>query len=369
MKIPLLDLRVQYHSIKDEIDGAVFEVLESGAFILGEKVARFEEDLSKYCQTKFAVGVASGTDALYLALMACEIGVGDEVITTPFTFAAAGEVISLLGAKPVFVDIDPKTYNIDPAKIEERITANTRAVIPVHLYGQPAAMDPIMELARAYNLRIIEDCAQAVGAEHKGKRAGSIGDAGCLSFFPAKNLGAYGDAGAVVTNDEELAEKVRMLRVHGSKKRYVHTIIGTNSRLDALQAAILIVKLKYLDRWIEARREVAGAYNELLNRFGVVTPYEDEGIRHVYNQYTIRVKERERVREYLSSKGISTAIHYPSSLHLQEAFSYVGYKEGDFPLSEEAAREVLSLPIYPELESEQIEFVARVVGEAVEVDK
>lgn len=365
MKIPLLDLKAQYYSIKDEIDKAVFEVLESGGFILGERVAQFEGELAKYCQAQSAIGVASGTDALYLALMACGIGAGDEVITTPFTFAATAEVITLAGARPVFVDIDPKTYNIDPARIEECITANTKAIIPVHLYGQPAAMDEILELARTYNLRVIEDCAQAIGAEYKGKRVGSIADLGCLSFFPAKNLGAYGDAGAVVTNDEELAETIRMLRVHGSREKYIHKLIGTNSRLDTLQAAILKVKLNHLDLWIEARREIARAYNDLLGSSGVIIPYEEREVRHVYNQYTIRVKRREGVMAHLSSKGVASAIHYPIPLHLQEAFRYLGYKEGDLPLSEEVSLEVLSLPIYPELRGDQIEFVAEVIGKAL----
>ncbi|HAV42490.1 TPA: hypothetical protein DCX15_00535 [bacterium] len=366
MRVPLLDLKAQYHMIKGEIDQAIFEVIESGIFILGEEVDQFEKELAMYCATRFAVGLSSGTDALYLSLMALGIGPGDEVITTPFTFIATAEVIILLGARPVFVDIDRRTYNIDPSRIEERITTNTKAIIPVHLYGQPADMDPIIELAKEYNLRVIEDAAQAIGAEYKGQKVGSIGDIGCLSFFPAKNLGAYGDGGAVVTNDEELAEKIRMLRVHGSKERYVHTLIGTNSRLDTLQAAILRVKLKYLDGWIAARRRVVKTYNELLRNTGVITPYEEEDIYHVYNQYTIQVKERERVREYLSSKGIATAIHYPQPLHLQKAFLDLGYREGDFSISEEASREVLSLPIYPELKNEEIECVVEAIKEGIQ---
>jgi len=358
MKVQLVDLVAQYKSIKAEIDEALQRVVSSGRFILGEEVERFEEEMASYIGTKYAVGCASGTDALQLALMAYGIGPGDEVITTPFTFVATAEVIVLLGAKPVYVDIDPKTYLIDPNRIEAAITDKTRAIIPVHLYGQCADMDAINQIARKHDLKVIEDSAQAIGALYKGRKACAMGDVGCLSFFPAKNLGAYGDGGMVLTNDEDLAAKIKMLRVHGSKGKYNHVLLGVNSRLDAIQAAILRVKLKYIDQWNRARREKAALYTRLLKDTEVITPYTEAYNEHIYHQYSIRVKNRDGLRKYLTEKGIATAIHYPIPLHLQPAFASLGYKKGDFPIAEEVSSQVLSLPMYPELPEEHINYVA-----------
>jgi len=363
MNIPLVDLKAQYASIKEEIDGAIQRVLQNGQFILGSEVKAFEEEIAAYCGTKYAVGVASGTDALHLALLACGIKAGDEVITPPFTFIATAESIAKCGAKPVFVDIDPKTYNIDPAKIEPKITQRTKAILPVHLYGQPAAMERILELSRKHNLKVIEDCAQSLGAEYKGKKVGSLGDAGCLSFFPSKNLGAYGDGGMVVTDDTRIAETVRVLRVHGSKAPYQHVMHGLNSRLDALQAAILRVKLKHLDRWNELRCSKATLYTGLLGHVdGIEPPHFEKNCKSSCNYYTIRLKDsrlnRGELRKHLESKDVQTAVYYPLSLHLQEVYKYLGYKPGDFPESERSQEQVLSLPMYPELSEEQIVEVA-----------
>jgi len=365
MAIPLVDLTAQYESIKEDIDAAVHRVLRQGQFILGPDVQAFEEEIAAYCGTRFAVGVASGTDALHLTLLACGIEPGHEVITTPFTFIATAEAIANCGAIPVFVDIEPRTYNIEPTQIKSRITSKTKAIIPVHLYGQPVAMDPIMELGKKYNLKIIEDCAQALGAEYKGRKVGSLGNAGCLSFFPAKNLGAYGDGGMVITNDHKIAETVNMLRKHGAKASYYHQIPGFNSRLDTLQAAILRVKLKRLDRWNELRRSRAFLYNQLLSQIdSVEPPYVEEHHKHSYNYYTVRVKnsrlDRSELGKHLESRGIQTAVYYPLSLHLQEVYKPLCYKQGDFPQSEQAQQQVLSLPMYPELGDQQIE---EVVGE------
>jgi dTDP-4-amino-4,6-dideoxygalactose transaminase len=364
MKIPLVDLKAQYGSIKTEIDNAIRSVIGNTQFILGPEVAAFESEIATYCETKFAVGVASGTDALLLALLACNIQPGDEVITTPFTFIATAEVITQCGALPVFVDIDPKTYNIDPTKIELKVTKKTRAIIPVHLYGQPADMDPILELGKKYNLKVIEDCAQALGAKYKGKKVGSLGDAGCLSFFPSKVLGAYGDGGMVVTNNPEIAEKVAMLRNHGCQQKYYHFMPGFNSRLDEFQAAILRVKLRHLDEWIELRRQKVSVYSRLFDQIdGVQPPYAAPDSHHVFNYYTIRLQNgklnRDKLQPYLHSQGIATAIYYPLSLHLQQVYKSLGHKPGDFPESEKAQEEVLSLPIYPELGDDEIE---RIVG-------
>jgi len=361
MQVPLLDLKAQYATIKDEIKAAINEVLESQYFILGPKVEQFEEKIAEYCNTKYAIGVASGTDALLISLMVLDVGHGDEVITTPYTFFATAGSISRLGAKPVFVDIDPKTYNINPGLIEEKITDKTKAIIPVHLYGQCAEMDTILEIAEKHGLYVIEDAAQAIGAKYKERKAGSMGDMGCLSFFPSKNLGGYGDGGMVVTNNSELAEKVRVLRVHGAKPKYHHSMVGLNSRLDAIQAAVLLVKLKYLDDWSEARRENAEVYNHLFAETDVVTPYVEDYNEHIYNQYIIRVKDRDRVRDYLKEQDIGTSIYYPVSLHLQECYADLGYKEGDLPESEKAAKETLALPIYPELTPEQQEYVVEAI--------
>jgi dTDP-4-amino-4,6-dideoxygalactose transaminase len=383
VKTPLVDLKAQYDTIKEEIDAAIHRVVRSGQFILGSEVKAFEDEMAAYCGTRYAVGVASGTDALHLALLACGIKAGDEVITTPFTFIATAESIAKCGAKPVFVDIDPKTYNIDPEKIEqylqssqitspqspdsplperERTKLRVKAILPVHLYGQPAAMERILELARKHNLKVIEDCAQALGAEYKGKKVGSLGDAGCLSFFPSKVLGAYGDGGMVVTSNPEIAETVRILRVHGSNTTYQHVMHGFNSRLDALQAAILRVKLEHLDRWNELRRSKAALYTRLLRRVdGIEPPYFEENCKSSCNYYTVRIKHsrlgRDGLRKHLESKGIQTMVYYPLSLHLQEVYKYLKHKSGDFRQSEQVQGQVLTLPMYPELSEEQIEEV------------
>jgi len=370
MTIPLVDLKAQYASIKEELDAAIHRVVQSGQFILGSEVKAFEDEIAAYCGTKYGIGVASGTDALHLALLACDIKAGDEVITTPFTFIATAESIAKCGATPVFVDIDPKTYNIDPGKIEPEITQRTKAILPVHLYGQPAAMEHILDIARRHNLKVIEDCAQALGGEYKGKKVGSLGDIGCLSFFPSKVLGAYGDGGMVVTSDPKVAETVKILRVHGSKTTYQHVMPGFNSRLDALQAAILRVKLRHLNDWIAKRHQKASLYSELLSRIeGIESPYVAPGSSHIFNYYTIRVRNsrrnRSELREYLNSQGIATAIYYPLSLHLQEIYKYLGHRPGGFLESEQAQQEVLSLPLYPELEAEQIEKVVMTIGQGL----
>jgi dTDP-4-amino-4,6-dideoxygalactose transaminase len=362
MPIPLTDLKAQYSSIKAEIDAAIQRVIQQGQYILGPEVEAFEQEMASYCGTRFAVGVASGTDALQLALLACGVRAGDEIITTPFTFIATAEAITQCGATPAFADIDLRTYNIDPAQIEPKITTKTRAIIPVHLYGQPADMEPILQLAKKYNLKVVEDCAQAVGAEYKGKKVGSLAHAGCLSFFPAKNLGAYGDGGMVVTNNAEIAEVAGMLRKHGSRVSYYHLLPGFNSRLDTLQAAILRVKLKHLEDWNRLRREKASLYTQLLSQIdGIEPPYlEDYNISSA-NYYTIRLKDprmkRNDLGKYLEAKGIETAVYYPLSLHLQQVYSTSGYKLGDFPESELAQEQVLSLPMFPELSRGQIEEV------------
>jgi len=361
MQIALLDLKGQYAAIKDEIRTAIDEVLESQYFILGPKVQQLESEIAQYCNAKHAIGVASGSDALLLSLMAIGVGHGDEVITSPYTFFATAGSISRLGAKPVFVDIDPKTYNINPQLVEEEITDRTKAVIPVHLYGQCADMEPILEIAEKHNLKVIEDAAQAIGAEYKGRKAGSVGDLGCLSFFPSKNLGGYGDGGMVVTNDEELAEKIRVLRVHGSKPKYYHSTIGCNSRLDALQAAVLSVKIKYLHGWSKKRSENAWLYEQLFQGMDIATPYVEPHNAHVYNQYTIRVKERDDLRAHLKAYGIGTALYYPLPLHLQECYAHLGHKEGDLPESEKASRETMSIPICPELTEEQQKYIVKAV--------
>jgi dTDP-4-amino-4,6-dideoxygalactose transaminase len=360
--IRLVDLLGQYQKIKPEIDAAVMQVLGSTQFIMGKEVGEFESAVAGYLGVKYAIGCASGTDALLIALMALGIGRGDEVITSPFTFVATAETVVLLGATPVYVDIDAKTYNIDPSKIEQAITSRTKAIIPVHLYGQSADMDPIMELAQKHGLKVIEDAAQAFGAEYKGKKVGSLGDVACISFFPSKNLGACGDAGMITTNDEQLAKRIRMISLHGSQKKYQHEILGLNSRLDTLQAAILRVKLKYLDGWNQRRQSFAAMYSEQLDGAGVVTPYVMPGCKHIYHQYSIRLpkasgKTRDALITFLNSKEIPTAIHYPIPLHLQNAFAFLGKKLGDYPVSEATAREILSLPMHTELDREQIGYI------------
>ncbi|MFA5134744.1 MAG: DegT/DnrJ/EryC1/StrS family aminotransferase [Patescibacteria group bacterium] len=360
----LLDLNAQYEPIKEEINAAIQDVLNRTAFMLGEDLKNLESEIAAYCGSKYAVGLNSGTDALLFAIRAYDIGPGDEVITTPFTFISTAEVVAVRGAKPVFVDIIPDTFNIDPELIEEKITPRTKAIIPVHLYGQTADMEPIMELAKKHNLKVIEDAAQSIGAEYNGKKACSIGDIGCISFFPAKNLGAYGDAGMITTDDEAIAEHIRMARNHGSRKKYYHEFLGDSSRLDNLQAAILRVKLKYIDQWNNKRIENAEYYNALFSKVkGVVTPKTLANTKTVYQQYTIRIQNRDKVQAYLKENGIPTAVHYPTPLHLQPVFlnMNLGFSEGDFPESEKAAREVLSLPMYPEISrSDEEEIVAQI---------
>jgi len=360
MNIPLSDLKSQYKSIKNEIDQKIAEVLENSEFILGGNVEKFEEEFANFCGVKYGVGVGNGTDALYLALRACGIKEGDEVITVPNTFIATVEAITLNGAKPVFVDIDPETQNMDAEKMRAAITAKTKAVIPVHLFGQPVEMDSILKIAKERNLFVIEDVAQAHGAKYNGKAAGSMGAAGCFSFFPAKNLGAYGDGGMIVTDDENLAKRLSMMRNHGRLEKYTHEFEGKNSRLDEIQAAVLRVKLKYLDKWNEARRQNALAYDNLLKDVkGVKIPQNIKGAVPVYYFYVIRAEKRDELQKALKEKGISTGIHYPIPLHLQPAYQYLGHKKGDFPETEKAADEILSLPICPELAKEQIEYIAR----------
>jgi dTDP-4-amino-4,6-dideoxygalactose transaminase len=366
MKIPLVDLKAQYESIKNEIDDAICRVIESTQFILGQEIKAFESETASYCGTRYAIGVASGTDALQLALIACGIKPGDEVITTPFTFIATAETISKCGATPVFVDIDPNTYNIDPAKIEPKITKKTRAILPVHLYGQAADMDPILDLGKRHNLKIIEDCAQALGAKYKGKKVGSFGDAGCLSFFPSKVLGAYGDGGMVVTNNPAISEEMAMLRNHGCEEKYFYLVPGFNSRLDEIQAAILRAKLRHLDEWIELRRQKASLYTKLLGQVdGSSPPYISSDSYHVFNYYTIRVQgqriNRTALQKTLNLQGVATTIYYPLCLHLQKVYKTLGYRDGDFPESEKAQQQVLSLPMYPELEDRHIEKIAKTI--------
>lgn len=357
-QIPMLDLGLQLSGIRQEIKTAIDEVLDSQHFILGPNVKALEEDVAKYCERRFGVGVASGTDALILALRACEVGHGDEVILPSFTFIATADSVSLLGAKPVFVDIDPSTFCMDPSQLESKVTGRTKAIIPVHLYGQSADMEPILEFARKHNLKVIEDNAQAIGANHHGRRTGSMGDVGCLSFFPSKNLGAYGDGGMVVTNSEETARRLRSLRAHGATKKYFSSEQGWNSRLDEIQAAILRVKLRHLDRWNELRRSRAACYERLLKHIPeVVCPKTADGNEHVFHQYTVRVANRDVVQKRLSAWGVASTVYYPVPIHLQPIFQSLGYTEASLPDSELAAKEALSLPIYPELTDEQIAYV------------
>lgn len=369
MKIPLLDLRAQYAGIRQEVLAAVSEVLESQTCILGPKVAELEAQVAKLSDCKFGVGVSSGTDALLAGLMALGIGDGDEVITTPFTFFATAGCIARLGAKPVFVDIDPRTYNIDPSKIEKAITARTKAIIPVHLFGQMCDMDPIMEIAQRHKVYVIEDAAQAISSTYKGRKAGSVGTLGCFSFFPSKNLGGAGDGGMIVTNDPELHDRLVVMRAHGSKPKYYHKIVGGNFRLDPIQAAVLLVKLPHLDEWSEARRRNAEAYHRIFSGSEVVTPWVSPDAVSIYNQYVVRVPGRDELVSHLKSIQIGCEIYYPVPMHLQECFSYLGHKEGDFPESEKAAKEVVALPIYPELTREQLEHVGQTVLEWVATAK
>lgn len=379
--VPLLDLKSQYAALRDEIDAAMRRVVESQHFILGPEVEALEAEVAAYSHCAYGIGVSSGTDALLAALMAIDLRPGDEVITTPYSFFATAGVIARLHARPVFVDIDPSSYNINPAALEAAITPRTRAIMPVHLYGQMADMDPIMELAEANDLVVIEDAAQAIGAEYKGRRAGSIGHMGCFSFFPSKNLGGFGDGGMVTTNDKELAAQLRLLRNHGAKPKYYHKFVGGNFRLDAIQAAVLRVKLKHLDSWTEGRQRNAASYRRLFAEAGlaveaamgnptqamypgVVLPGEAPARRHIYNQFVIRTARRDAVQSSFKAHQIGHEIYYPMPLHLQECFAELGYKPGDLPVSECAARETLALPIYPELTAEMLASVVEAVAEA-----
>lgn len=360
MGIPLVDLKAQYQPLKDDILNRISEILDSMRLFLGPNVQAFEQEFAAFQEVEHAVGVSDGTMALQLALMACGVGAGDEVITASHTFIATAEAIALVGAVPVFVDIDPHTYTIDVKQIESRITPRTRTIMPVHLYGQPADMDPISELAERHGLYVIEDACQAHGARYKGRRTGGLGHAAAYSFYFSKNLGAYGEAGMVTTNDEALAGKVRMLRDHGSPRRYYHEHIGTNARLDEIQAAVLRAKLPYLEQWGAQRRANADHYTELLADLDcVVTPHAAEYAEHVYHLYVVRLPQRDRIRQFLWDQyEIGTGIHYPVPCHLQPAFQYLGYQKGDLPVTEQITGEILSLPMYPELTAEQIRFVA-----------
>ena len=366
--VPFVDLRAQYHSIKTEIDAAVLDLLESSHFVLGSKVAAFEDAFATYCQAQYAIGVNTGTSALHLALLAAGIGPGDEVITTPFTFVATAAAIGYAGARPVFVDIDPVSFNIDPTKIEAALTPRTKAIIPVHLYGQPADMGAIMEIARRHGLVVIEDACQAHGAEFEGRRVGSIGDMGCFSFYPGKNLGAYGEGGAVTTNNPEFARTIRMLRDWGAEQKYHHDLKGYNYRLEGMQGAILGTKLPYLEQWTEARRTHAARYDALLSESIYGTPVAASNRRHVYHVYAIRTAEREAVQSFLQERGVNTGIHYPIPVHLQACWAELGYRAGDFPHAERAANEVLSLPLYPELQPAQQDRVVEALQEWAELN-
>ncbi|MEQ9265701.1 MAG: DegT/DnrJ/EryC1/StrS family aminotransferase [Balneolaceae bacterium] len=394
MKVPLLDLNAQFKELKEEVNIAISDVLESQSFIMGDFVKKFESEVGSYCETDFAYGCASGSDALLLALMAIDIVPGDYVITSPFTFFATAGAVTRLGAIPIFIDIDPDSFNIDPGKVRDFIEGRDelskrlnldrnkiKAIIPVHLYGQVAEMDALVKIAEEFNLTIIEDAAQSIGSVYRGKKAGNFGDFGCFSFFPSKNLGAYGDAGLITVKDPEIASKVDILRLHGAKPKYHHKMVGINSRLDAIQAAILSVKLNYLDDWSEKRREKALIYNELFSSTGVVTdniadnngvklPKEgtgnpERGGKHIYHQYTIRVSDRDRVQGILKGEGIGTSIYYPVPLHIQECFSDLNYTSNDCPEAVRATHEALSLPIFPELTEDQIKKVVNTIAKAL----
>ncbi len=371
-KVPFFDLGVQFKSIEEEVKSALDKVFDTQQFIMGREVQLLEETIARYCGTRYAIGVASGSDALLLSLMALGIGSGDEVLLPPFTFFATAGSVSRLGATPVFVDIDPETYNMDPSKVAEKITPKTKAILPVHLFGQCTDMNPLLEIAREKKLFIVEDAAQALGADYRpvareeGRRAGQMGAFGCFSFYPTKNLGAFGDAGMIVTDDPDLSEKVRLLRAHGSQPKYFHKWIGMNSRLDTIQAAILLVKFKYLEKWTEARQKRAQRYQVLFQDFlssvdGIRLPSVQYQNRHIFHQYVIRVRERDRLRKFLTEEGIGTDIYYPLPLHLQECYASLKYRQGDLPHSEQAAREALALPVFPELtEDQQIAVVDRI---------
>ncbi|MBW9088607.1 DegT/DnrJ/EryC1/StrS family aminotransferase [Rhizobium wenxiniae] len=363
--IPLLDLKAQYASIKSEIDAAVLGVLASGQYTLGDEVASFEQEFADYCGVRHAIAVNSGTSALHLSLLAAGVGPGDEVITVPFTFVATASAICYAGARPVFVDVEPQTLTIDPAQVEAKVTSRTKAIVPVHLYGQMADMDGLEVIAARYGIAVIEDACQAHGAEYKGRRAGSIGRSGCFSFYPGKNLGACGEAGMAVTNDDDQASAMRMLRDWGQAQRYHHVLKGFNYRMDAIQGAILRVKLRHIEGWTEMRRAHARRYTRLLEAIpDVSTPVETIGRRHVYHVYAIRSCGRDRLRQVLAEQGVQSGLHYPIPIHLQQAHADLAYGEGDFPVSEAAAREVLSLPIYPEMTTSQLDVVVAALESA-----
>lgn len=368
--VPLCDLHAQYATIREEIREAVDEVLESQAFILGPQVGRLEREVADYCQCRHGVGCSSGSDALLLSLMALGIGPGDEVITTPFTFFATVGAIVRLGARPVFVDVEPTSYNLDADRLAAAVTPRTRAIVPVHLFGQTADMGPIREVAQRHGLAVVEDAAQAIGAEYRGQRAGAMGDVGCLSFFPSKNLGGLGDGGMVVTNNPELAEKMRVLRAHGAAKKYFHTLVGGNFRLDTIHAAALLVKLRYLEQWTEARRQHAAYYRQLIEASPVAEfcelAAELPDRRHVYNQFIVRTQRRDHVLERFKASKIGTAVYYPWPMHLQECFRTLGYRAGDFPEAERACRETLALPMFPELTRDQQQTVVEALAEALQ---
>ncbi len=363
--IPMVDLGKQFVEIREEVLEMVNRILESSQYILGPKVSEFEQKMAEYSGVSHAIGVASGTDALHLAIEACDIGEGDEVITTPFTFFATAEAIIYTGARPVFVDIELDTFNMDSGKIEEKITPRTKAILPVHLFGHPCDMGKISDLAKRHNLSVIEDCAQAAGAEVEGKKVGSFGSAGCFSFYPSKNLGAYGDGGMITLNDQDLYDAVKSLRNHGSRGSYLHDSVGFNSRLDEIQAGILLIKLKRLDEYNRKRRQNASLYRSLLCD-SVRCPSEREGNSHVYNQYTIMAGNRDVIQKTLKEQSVSSVVYYPRPLHLQKALSFLGHGEGDFPNAEQASREVLSLPMYPELEGSNIEKIAEIIRRVAE---
>jgi dTDP-4-amino-4,6-dideoxygalactose transaminase len=368
MRVPFLDLGSHHAPILDELNKAIQEVIKDNAFAGGPFAADFEDEFAAYCNCPYGIAVGSGTEALWLTLLAMGIGAGDEVITVPSTFMATAEAITYCGARPVFVDVDERTYTMDPAALADALTARTKAIIPVHLFGQPADMDPILEFARRHGLFVIEDACQAHGAEYKGRRAGSLGDAGCFSFYPGKNLGAFGEAGAVVTHNAELQERIKILRDHGQVRKYHHTMVGWNCRMDGIQAAVLSVKLRYLEKGNERRRAHAARYDRgLAGIEEIVTPFPAAGVRHVYHVYAIRVQERDEIMKLLSESGIGCGVHYPVPVHLQEAYRDLGYERGAFPVAERCAEEFVSLPMFPELSSAQMDAVIQSVKEAVTV--
>jgi dTDP-4-amino-4,6-dideoxygalactose transaminase len=366
IKVPLLDLKAQYAALRDELRAAVDRVMESQAFILGSEVCALEDEVARYCGARHAIGCASGSDALLLALMALDIKEGDEVITTPYSFFATASAITRLGARPVFVDIEPRTYNIDASRVERAITEHTRAIMPVHLYGQCADMSALLEISERHGIPLVEDAAQAIGAAERGHQAGSMGAVGCFSFYPTKNLGGAGDGGMMITNDDRLAERLRILRVHGESSKYHHRLVGINSRLDALQAAVLRVKLPHLDGWSDARSANALRYTQLFTDAGLSEelglPFVREQVRHIFNQYVVRTGERrDALVAHLKRNGVGAEVYYPLPLHLQECFRFLGHAPGDFPFAEQAARETLAIPVYPELRPEQQQYVVETI--------